>query len=170
MFRLLKKARPMQWNEEANKAFLEMKKYLSRPPVLVAPEPQETLLLYISATPAVVSAAIVVEREETIQQGSRFPKNDHSSTTTLPGSLLLPDTQTLHIQGSGPSGSGENDIHIDPLLSGSQLSSKSLPSGGQEESPPGQQCWSTPTKPDCSYNRIKRKVKIRGVIHPGRER
>src|SRR6185437_15342201 len=34
------------------------------PPVLVTPEPHEPLLLYLAATNHVVSAALVVEREE----------------------------------------------------------------------------------------------------------
>jgi len=37
---------------------------LSSPPVLVAPEPCEPLLLYLAATNHVVSAALVVETEE----------------------------------------------------------------------------------------------------------
>ena len=41
-----------------------LKALLSSPPVLVAPEPYEPLLLYLAATNHVVSAALVVEREE----------------------------------------------------------------------------------------------------------
>jgi hypothetical protein len=41
-----------------------LKTLLSSPPVLVAPEPCEPLLLYLVATNHVVSAALVVEREE----------------------------------------------------------------------------------------------------------
>ena len=41
-----------------------LKALLSSPPVLVAPEPCEPLLLYLAATNHVVSAALVVEREE----------------------------------------------------------------------------------------------------------
>ena len=40
-----------------------MKKYLSSPPALVAPKPQEPLLLYLAATNHVVSVALVAERE-----------------------------------------------------------------------------------------------------------
>jgi hypothetical protein len=38
-----------------------LKKYLTTPPTLVAPEPHENLKLYISATRNVVSTAIVIE-------------------------------------------------------------------------------------------------------------
>ena len=41
-----------------------LKSLLSSAPVLVAPDPYEPLLLYLAATNHVVSAALVVEREE----------------------------------------------------------------------------------------------------------
>ena len=50
--------------EEANEALTQLKDFLSKPPVLTAPSPNEDLLLYISATTHVVSTAIVVERFE----------------------------------------------------------------------------------------------------------
>jgi hypothetical protein len=50
--------------EEAHKALNEVKALITNPPVLAAPEPGETLLLYVVATTQVVSAALAVEREE----------------------------------------------------------------------------------------------------------
>jgi hypothetical protein len=41
-----------------------LKKYLTTPPTLVAPKPNENLQLYISATSNVVSTMIVIERGE----------------------------------------------------------------------------------------------------------
>ena len=41
----------------------DLKKYLSSTPILVAPKPQESLLLYLAATNQVVSAALVAQRE-----------------------------------------------------------------------------------------------------------
>ena len=41
-----------------------VKRFLTKPPVLVPPCNEESLLLYISATTQVVSSALVVEREE----------------------------------------------------------------------------------------------------------
>ena len=41
-----------------------VKQFLTKPPVLVPPSNGESLLLYITATTQVVSAALVVEREE----------------------------------------------------------------------------------------------------------
>jgi dsDNA-binding SOS-regulon protein len=51
-----------EWTEEADTAFVQLKKVLSRPPVLVAPKEKEPLLLYIAATHQVVSTVLVVER------------------------------------------------------------------------------------------------------------
>nr|CAH67296.1 OSIGBa0103O01.14 [Oryza sativa]CAH67380.1 OSIGBa0159F11.4 [Oryza sativa] len=64
LFKLLKRSRPFTWTEEAENALTQLKAYLSSPPVLVAPEPDEPLLLYLAATPQVVSAALIVERDE----------------------------------------------------------------------------------------------------------
>ena len=62
-FKILKKAGPMKWTPEAEAALQDLKRYLSSTPTLVAPKPQEKLLLYIAATNQVVSAALVAERE-----------------------------------------------------------------------------------------------------------
>jgi hypothetical protein len=53
-----------EWTEEADIAFAQLKKVLSTPPVLVAPNEKEPLLLYIAATHQVVSIVLVVERSE----------------------------------------------------------------------------------------------------------
>nr|CAH67174.1 H0211B05.11 [Oryza sativa] len=53
LFKLLKRSGPFTWTEEAERAFTQLKVYLSSPPVLVAPEPDEPLLLYLAATPQV---------------------------------------------------------------------------------------------------------------------
>ena len=49
---------------KANKDFDKLKQFLTTPPVMTAPQPGETLLVYITATNRVVSASIVVEQEE----------------------------------------------------------------------------------------------------------
>jgi dsDNA-binding SOS-regulon protein len=53
-----------EWTEEADTAFAQLKKVLSTPPVLVAPNKKEPLLLYIATTHQVVSTVLVVERSE----------------------------------------------------------------------------------------------------------
>ena len=49
---------------EADKAFAKLKQFLTMPPVMMAPQAGETLLIYIAATNRVVSTAIVVVQEE----------------------------------------------------------------------------------------------------------
>jgi dsDNA-binding SOS-regulon protein len=53
-----------EWIEEVDTAFAQLKKVLSTPPVLVAPNEKEPLLLYIAATHQVVSTILEVERSE----------------------------------------------------------------------------------------------------------
>jgi hypothetical protein len=53
----------MKWTPEAEAALQDLKKYLYSSPTLVAPEPQEPLLLYLAATNQVVSAALVAQRD-----------------------------------------------------------------------------------------------------------
>ena len=63
-YRLLKKQEKFSWTSEAQLALEELGRFLTSPPVLVPPAPEETLLLYIAATSHVVSTALVVERQE----------------------------------------------------------------------------------------------------------
>jgi hypothetical protein len=53
-----------KWTEEADIAFVQVKKVLSTPLVLVSPKEKEPLLLYIAATHQVVSTVLVVEQSE----------------------------------------------------------------------------------------------------------
>jgi hypothetical protein len=52
-----------EWTPEADKAFIELKRYLTSPLIMVAPRSREPLLLYIAATPRTASTILVVERE-----------------------------------------------------------------------------------------------------------
>src|SRR5213596_695982 len=63
-YKLLKKQDKFLWTPEAQQAFDKLREFLTNPPVLVPPMPEEPLLLYITATSHVVSTAIVVERQE----------------------------------------------------------------------------------------------------------
>jgi hypothetical protein len=58
------------WDDEAQKAFEDLKESLTTPPIMTPPIPKETLLLYISATTYVVSTVLVAEREE---EGKTYP-------------------------------------------------------------------------------------------------
>jgi hypothetical protein len=60
----LMKSDHFTWTPEAQEALESFKNMLKSPPILTALIPEEPMLLYISATTQVVSAALVVEREE----------------------------------------------------------------------------------------------------------
>jgi len=64
LYQLLKKVEHFSWTPEAEEALDNLKKMLSSTPVLVPPQPAEPLLLYVASTTQVVSAAVVVERQE----------------------------------------------------------------------------------------------------------
>jgi hypothetical protein len=52
------------WTPKAQEALESLKNMLKSPLILTALTPEELMLLYIYATTQVVSAALVVEREE----------------------------------------------------------------------------------------------------------
>jgi hypothetical protein len=63
-FKLLRKSGPFIWTNNAEEAFQELKRYLTSPLVLVAPEHGEPLLLCIVATSEGVSMVLVTERPD----------------------------------------------------------------------------------------------------------
>ena len=63
-FKLLKASEHFSRLEEADMAFEQLKLFLTKASIMTAPQPDETLLIYIAATSHVVSTAIVIEREE----------------------------------------------------------------------------------------------------------
>jgi hypothetical protein len=64
LYQLMKKSNTFVCMMQADVAFKELKQMLSIVPVLASPMPREPMLLYIAATNRVVSAVVVVEREE----------------------------------------------------------------------------------------------------------
>jgi hypothetical protein len=62
--RLLRKTERFAWTPEAEEALGNLKTLLTNAPILVPPAAGEALLIYVAATTQVVSAAIVVERQE----------------------------------------------------------------------------------------------------------
>jgi hypothetical protein len=60
-FKLMKHAGKFEWTLEADKAFTELKRYLTSPPIMVAPTFREPLLLYIAATSRTASDVLVAE-------------------------------------------------------------------------------------------------------------
>jgi hypothetical protein len=70
-FKLLQKAGPFSWTKEAEQAFQELKQHLVSLPILVGPEPEELLYLYIAAAAEAVSMLLVVERPASESQEPR---------------------------------------------------------------------------------------------------
>ena len=64
LYKLLKKMDAFVWTKEAQQALENLKASLMSAPILVAPKRGEPLLLYVAVSNHVVSAALVVEREE----------------------------------------------------------------------------------------------------------
>ena len=63
-YKLLKKHDGFLWSEQAEVAFQAFKQYLKQLPILVPPKDGKAMLLYVPATPTVVSAVLVVERQD----------------------------------------------------------------------------------------------------------
>ena len=64
LYQLLKNSDHFKWTPEAQEALDTVKQLLTKAPILVHPTDGDPLLFYIAATTQVVSAALVVEREE----------------------------------------------------------------------------------------------------------
>ncbi|KAK1649518.1 hypothetical protein QYE76_067323 [Lolium multiflorum] len=85
-YALIKQGEKFEWNEEADRAFEDLKRTISTPPILVAPKEKEPLLLYIAATPQVIHGqSIPNPRTRPIQSGTRRitlpPSEDDKSLT-----------------------------------------------------------------------------------------
>src|SRR6185369_2743353 len=65
-FKLLKRQDKFEWTTEAAEALENLKHHLQSPLILIAPLPDEELLLYIAATTDVGSTAIEVRRKATL--------------------------------------------------------------------------------------------------------
>jgi hypothetical protein len=62
-FKALKGKGTIEWGPEQSKAFAELKEYIEKMAILSPPSPSEQLLLYVAASKAAVSAALVREVE-----------------------------------------------------------------------------------------------------------
>jgi hypothetical protein len=64
LYQLMKKTDHFIWSQRADDAFNDLKRALSTAPILAASAPREPMLLYIAATPRVISVVIVVKHTE----------------------------------------------------------------------------------------------------------
>jgi hypothetical protein len=97
-FKLLRKFGPFVWTDDAEEAFRELKRYLTSPPIVVAPEPGEPLLLYIAATAEAMSMVMVAEQPDPLV-------SQHKLERWRPGGMVwngsAPYGSTQHWGGSG---------------------------------------------------------------------
>ena len=63
-FKLLKNFTRFVWDEQCEQAFVDLKAYLSSPPLLVSPEAGEKLYLYLAASEETLAAVLIKERSE----------------------------------------------------------------------------------------------------------
>ena len=64
IFATLRGANWSGWNEECDRAFIHIKRYLSEPPILASPDTGETLFVYLAVSDTAVSAALLKENED----------------------------------------------------------------------------------------------------------
>ncbi|CAL9031802.1 unnamed protein product, partial [Prunus brigantina] len=55
--------RSITWTAECDKAFNELKEYMSRAPLLSTPEPGDTLMIYLSISATAVSSVLIQTKE-----------------------------------------------------------------------------------------------------------
>jgi hypothetical protein len=122
-FKLMRGSGPFTWTEEAERAFQEMKQYLTSLPVLVAPDPGGTLFHYLAATAEVISMVLVTERSEHLPQGAPAdpPAGEGCPASTSP---------TTGPTSEGPAGSR-------PGQEPSDLGSNGTPAQAEGSSPAG---------------------------------
>jgi hypothetical protein len=63
-FEVLKNIDPFSWGPTQQNAFDELKTYLHNLTTIASPQPKEPLLLYVAASPHVVNAVLVTEKQE----------------------------------------------------------------------------------------------------------
>ena len=64
-YQLLRKWKGFQWDEECEKAFQDLKEYLTQAPMLMAPDPEEDLFMYLLVSNYVVNAVLL--RDQGVQ-------------------------------------------------------------------------------------------------------
>ena len=120
-FKLMKKKGPFEWTPEADQAFQDLKRYLTSPPVMVAPRPLEPLVLHLSATPHSASAVLVALREERQVKGP-------------PGEVTKLDEEAQH-QGNAPETAAAPTRHQAPKAGNPQETPQSLGAKNSVNSP-----------------------------------
>jgi hypothetical protein len=144
-FKLMRGSGPFIWTEQAEQAFQEMKQYLTSLPVLVAPDPGETLFLYLAATTEVISMVLVAERSEQLLQGAPV-------VPPVGGGGPASTSETTDPASEGPAGSR-------PERESGDLGSDASPAQAEGPSPPGK--VKTVQKPIYYVSEVLHEAKVR---------
>ena len=67
-YQLLRRWKGFQWDEECEKAFQDLKKYLTQAPILTALDPGEDLFMYLLVSDHTVSAVLLKDQNILYQQ------------------------------------------------------------------------------------------------------
>ena len=62
-YKMLKKDKAFEWSEYCEKAIVKLKNYLSSPLILIQPEDEETLFLYITMLDEAMGTIIIMKRD-----------------------------------------------------------------------------------------------------------
>jgi dsDNA-binding SOS-regulon protein len=125
-FKLLHKSGPFVWTDEAEEAFQELKRYLTSPPVMVAPEPREPLMLYVVAIAEAVSMILVADQPESPQpqetkEASANGSGSHDPEPAgSPGVGVVVGSQLLEASPAPESQGGTNSATAPRGISGSR--------------------------------------------------
>nr|GEZ57970.1 reverse transcriptase domain-containing protein [Tanacetum cinerariifolium] len=139
LFQTLKKCikkSDFHWTTEAEQAFQQLKQHLSELPLLVAPRPQEELIMYLSATHGAISAVLMIERRTTqtpiyfISRALQSPKLNYSPMEKLVLSLVFAAKRLRR-----PRTSIKGQILADFLIEMSGDASQAVPAAATQEEP-----------------------------------
>ena len=91
-FTTLRGANRGEWTEECDRAFIEIKQYLIEPPILVSPEADDTLYLYLAVSDIAKSATMFKECGDT---ETRYTHGDQQIPNRCGDQIYPPRTSYL---------------------------------------------------------------------------
>ncbi|XP_073353751.1 uncharacterized protein [Aegilops tauschii subsp. strangulata] len=100
-FKLRKWKGPFEWTLEADVAFQDLKRYLTSPPVMVAPRPLEPLVLYLASMPRCANAALVPQ-DGAPEAPTIPPVNGAPKTQVNPSDNKAPEATTALTDNKAP--------------------------------------------------------------------
>ena len=81
-FATIRGANRAGWNEECDRAIIQIKQYLAKPPILASPDTGETLFVYLAVSDIAVSVALFKENEDGKQRPVFFVRKSLADAET----------------------------------------------------------------------------------------